>query len=84
MISRLAASSATRKSGRYFRTGAFRSISPCSTSRITAVVVTVFEIDASGKTVSSVIDNGLSTFVTPKPRIISRSSRTTPKATPGT
>src|SRR2546428_5567026 len=81
---RLAASSATRTSGRYFRAGASRSIRFCSTSLITAVVVTVLEIDASGKTVSAVIGCGSSRFVTPKPRMVARPSRSTPMATPGT
>ena len=53
MTPRLAARSATWKSDSNVRTGARRLIIPCSTRRITAVVVTVFEMDASGKTVQT-------------------------------
>ena len=49
-----------------------------------AVAATVFEIDASGKTVSFVIGCGSSTLRTPNARIVAWPSRNTPRATPGT
>ena len=52
--SRVAASSCTRKSGRYVRTGAFRSKRRCSTSFIIAAAVTVLEMEAMVKIVSGV------------------------------
>src|SRR5439155_12658225 len=84
VTSRLAVPSPTRKSGRYFTTGARRSILPCSTSRITAVVVTVFEIEASGKTVRASTGCASLTLRTPKPRIVAWPLFSTPSATPGT
>ena len=72
------------KSGRYFRTGAFRSILPCSTSRIIIVAAKVFEIEAIGKTVCSVTGSGSSTLVTPSPRVVITPLSRMPIATPGT
>src|SRR5262249_5484140 len=77
-------SSRTRKSGRYFRTGASRSTLPCSTSRIIAVAANVFEIDAIGNTVCSVTGRGSSTLVTPSPRSVTTPLFRMPTATPGT
>src|SRR5215203_455831 len=51
VTSRLTASSRTLNSGRYCRTGALRSIFPCSASRMTIVAAKVLEMEAMGKTV---------------------------------
>ena len=50
---------------------------------MSAVAVTVFEIDASANTVSGVMSLGSSTFVTPNPFIVTCPFFTMPNATPG-
>lgn len=57
---------------------------PSATSCITAVAVTVFEVDPIWKSVSGVTRSGCSTLVTPTaPTYIAR-SRSAPTAEPGT
>ena len=67
VIRAASASDCRRNAGRYVRTRASRSIRPSSTSCISAVAVTVFDVEPVWNSVCAVTGSGLSTLVTPTP-----------------